>query len=94
MACPAVARDALSCRRARARPVWPVVVVALAAAERLANHAWLAKVERGHICGLFNVFYVFYAFAIGSPRGMQTKQQGRTNAMPAAPYTLAWAVIC
>ena len=39
------------------------------------------------------VFYGFYAFAIGSPRGMQTKQRGRTNALPAAPYTLAWAVI-
>ena len=38
-------------------------------------------------------FYVFYAFAIGSPRGMQTKQQGLTNAMPAAPYKVTWAVI-
>ena len=42
---------------------------------------------------VFYVFYGFYAFAIGSPRGMQTKQQGRTNAMPAAPYKVTWAVI-
>ena len=38
-------------------------------------------------------YYVFYAFAIGSPRGMQTKQQGHTDAVPAAPYKLTRAVI-
>ena len=39
------------------------------------------------------VFHVFYALAIGSPRGMQTEQQGRTDAVPAARYTLSRAVI-
>ena len=38
-------------------------------------------------------FYVYYALAIGSPRGMQTEQQGRTDAVPAARYTLSRAVI-
>ena len=31
--------------------------------------------------------------AIGSPRGMQTEQQGRTDAVPAARYTVSRAVI-
>ena len=38
-------------------------------------------------------FYGFYAFASGSPRGMQTKQQGHTDAVPAAPYKLTRAEI-
>ena len=39
------------------------------------------------------VFYVFYAFAIGSPSGMQTEQRGRTDAVPVPRYKLTRAVI-
>ena len=34
--------------------------------------------ESRHNGRMITVFYVFYKLAIGSPRGMQTEQQGRT----------------
>ena len=56
---------------------------------------WLAHWEgqmamlRWEVC----VFYVFYAFASGSPRGMQIEQRGRTDAVSAPRYKLIRAVI-
>ena len=38
-------------------------------------------------------FYVFYAFAIGSPRGMQIEQRGRTDAVPVTRYSSTTSVI-